>query len=110
MGLEDHLYAAEVSDGLFGQFAIFTCVKAHTVDEIDSRIACSQFLAYLNPEPFIREQIAKEIMEKCKKEIWTIYTDIGNFEVTGCPQETGEDGTILACSHVEDAQIVGGRK
>ena len=64
MGLEDHLYAAEVSDGLFGQFAIFTCVKAHTVDEIDSRMACSQFLAYLNPEPFIREQIAKWLSEQ----------------------------------------------
>ena len=56
------------------------------------------------------KQIAKEIMDKCKKETWTIYTDIGNFEVTGCPQETGEDGTILACSHIEDAQIVRGKE
>ena len=61
-------------------------------------------------EPILREQIAKEIVDKCKKETWTIYTDIGNFEVTGCPQETGEDGTILACSHIEDAQIVRGQK
>ena len=74
---------------------------------------CSYFVDerdYREVEAELREQIAKEIMDKCKKETWTIYTDIGNFEVTGCPQETGEDGTILACSHIEDAQIVRGKE
>jgi len=62
VSIEGHLYTIEIIDNIiYGDLAIFTCVN-HPKDEFGFG-GCSNFQAFLNPEPKIREQIAREIGE-----------------------------------------------
>ena len=60
----------------------------------------------------LREQIAREIMDKCKNEKETNTSEFGSYEVSGCLEFIQLEDTAyyeVTCTHAEDAAIARGK-
>jgi len=63
-------------------------------------------------ETTLREQIAREIMDKCKNEKETNTSEFGSYEVVGCLEFIQLEDTAyyeVTCTHAEDAAIARGK-
>ena len=63
-------------------------------------------------ESQLREQIAREIMDKCKNEKETNTSEFGSYEVVGCLEFIQLEDTAyyeVTCTHAKDAAIARGK-
>lgn len=77
----------------------------------DIAVAQGIALAKNEWEAQLREQIAREIMDKCKNEKETNTSEFGSYEVVGCLEFIQLEDTAyyeVTCTHAEDAAIARG--
>ena len=77
----------------------------------DIAVARGIALAKNEWEAQLREQIAREIMDKCKNEKETNTSEFGSYEVVGCLEFIQLEDTAyyeVTCTHAEDAAIARG--
>ena len=70
-----------------------------------------QLINEINESRLLREQIAGEILAKCKNEKETNTSEFGSYEVVGCLEFIQLEDTAyyeVTCTHAEDAAIARG--